>query len=159
MLDIILSFILAATLITITTLILTEKIKINPNTTTTINPNTTTTIIPTTTISPSITTSPITTTRIMDTPSQKTVRQLLEEKCPVNISETRNGIVYINPTNSATRDNYLFSGCNASNTCNTSNIDPISKNILDNIPSKGFCGAWDLGDYEWDYNNNKWNKK
>ena len=89
---------------------------------------------------------------------QQTVKELLNEKCPIIGSETRNGIVYINPTNSATRDNYLFSGCNTSNTCNTSNIDPISKNILDNIPSNGFCGAWDLGDYRWDNNNNKWIK-
>ena len=89
----------------------------------------------------------------------QTLTQLLEEKCPLSISETRNGIVYINPTNSATRDNYLFSGCNASNTCNTNQIDSISKNILDSIPSKGNCGSWDLGDYNWEASNNKWIKK
>ena len=84
---------------------------------------------------------------------------MLEEKCPLSISETRNGTVYINKTNDAIRDNYLFGGCNVSNTCNTSQIDPISKNILDNIPSKGHCGAWDLGDYNWEASNNKWIKK
>ena len=28
-----------------------------------------------------------------------------------------------------------------------------------NIPSKGNCGAWDLGDYNWEISNNKWIKK
>ena len=39
------------------------------------------------------------------------------------------------------------------------NYPEISKNILDNIPSKGNCGAWDLGDYNWVVSNNKWIKK
>jgi len=89
----------------------------------------------------------------------KTVRQLLEEKCPLSISETRNGTIFINPTNSAVRDDYLFSGCNSSNSCNTERVDPISKNILDNIPKNCHCGCWDLGDYLWDNTNRRWNKK
>ena len=88
-----------------------------------------------------------------------TVKDLLEKKCPLSISQTRDGNVYINQTNSALRDKYLFSGCTDSNTCNTTNMDPISKNILDSIPSKGHCGAWDLGDYGWNQDKGKWVNK
>ena len=88
-----------------------------------------------------------------------TVKDLLEKKCPLSISQTRDGNVYINQTNSALRDKYLFSGCTDSNTCNTTNLDPISKNILDSIPSKGHCGAWDLGDYGWNQDTGKWVNK
>jgi hypothetical protein len=56
----------------------------------------------------------------------------------------------------AIRENYLFSGCNSMGVCNTIIKDPISKNILDSIPSKGQCGAWDLGDYTWDNNVKQW---
>jgi hypothetical protein len=87
------------------------------------------------------------------------VKDLLEKKCPLSISQTRDGNVYINQTNSALRDKYLFSGCTDSNTCNTTNMDPISKNILDSIPSKGHCGAWDLGDYGWNQDKGKWVNK
>jgi len=90
---------------------------------------------------------------------KKTVKDLLEKKCPLSISQTRDGNVYINQTNSALRDKYLFSGCTDSNTCNTTNLDPISKNILDSIPSKGHCGAWDLGDYGWNQDTGKWVNK
>jgi hypothetical protein len=86
-------------------------------------------------------------------------KNLLEKKCPLSISQTRDGNVYINQTNSALRDKYLFSGCTDSNTCNTTNLDPISKNILDSIPNKGHCGAWNLGDYEWSQDNGKWRNK
>jgi hypothetical protein len=89
--------------------------------------------------------------------SKPTVRQLLNDKCPLSGSVTWQGTVYINEGNSATRDNYLFSGCGSN--CDTTIIDPISKNILDNIPNNGHCGAWDLGGYGWDNNNNRWNKK
>jgi hypothetical protein len=89
--------------------------------------------------------------------SKPTVRQLLNDKCPLSGSVTWQGTVYINEGNSATRDNYLFSGCGSN--CDTTIIDPISKNILDNIPNNGHCGAWGLGGYGWDNNNNRWNKK
>jgi hypothetical protein len=89
-----------------------------------------------------------------------TVKELLNEKCPLSISETRNGNVYINDKNGALRDEYLFSGCTDSNTCDTYNLDPISKNILDSIPDKGgHCGDWGLGDYEWDKDKDKWYTK
>lgn len=88
-----------------------------------------------------------------------TVKDLLEKKCPLSISQTRDGNVYINQGNSALRDKYLFSGCTDSNTCNTTNMDPISKNILDSIPSKGHCGAWELGNYGWNQDTGKWVNK
>jgi len=89
----------------------------------------------------------------------RTTRQLLDEKCPMNISETRNGTVYINKSNQVTRDDYLFSGCNESRLCDTIILDQVSKNILDSIPSKGACGALDLGDNIWDSNLKKWTNK
>jgi DNA primase len=89
----------------------------------------------------------------------RTTRQLLDEKCPMSISETRNGTVYINKSNQVTRDDYLFSGCNESKLCDTIILDQVSKNILDSIPSKGACGALDLGDNIWDANLKKWTNK
>jgi hypothetical protein len=86
-----------------------------------------------------------------------TTREKLNNLCPLSISENRNGIIYINPTNGATRDNYLFSGCKESNTCDTTNLDPISKNLLEEVP-KCHCGCWVLGKYSWDPPNNKWVK-
>lgn len=91
--------------------------------------------------------------------TDKTVRESLNDVCPLNGSETRNGVVYINPTNLATRDDYLFSGCTDANTCDntsTSNVDPVSKNLLDNV--KGICGSWGVGDYNWDNGVKKWIK-
>jgi len=73
------------------------------------------------------------------TPSPKTTRELLNLKCPLSGSETRNGVVYINPTNIATRDDYLFSGCVDAGTCDSTMPDPISKRII-NAPER--CGAW-----------------
>jgi hypothetical protein len=89
----------------------------------------------------------------------RTTRQLLDEKCPMSISETRNGTVYINKSNQITRDDYLFSGCNESKLCDTIILDQVSKNILDSIPSKGACGALDLGDNIWNANLKKWTNK
>jgi hypothetical protein len=91
----------------------------------------------------------------------KTVKQLLDEKCPLSISETRDGNIYINTGNGATRENYLFSGCNSLNSCNTINPDPISKNILDNISNTAQCGNFNLGDYEYTNATNatKWKLK
>lgn len=88
-----------------------------------------------------------------------TTKQLLEEKCPLSISETRNGTVYINKSNQVNRDDYLFSGCNESKLCDTIIIDAVSKNILDNIPTKGSCGDLVLGDYNWDTTLKKWTNK
>jgi len=84
-----------------------------------------------------------------------TVKQLLENRCPLSISETRNGVVFINPTNGATRDDYLFSACKELETCDTRIIDPISKSILD---SKSHCGYWGMGDYSFDNTQKKWIK-
>jgi hypothetical protein len=98
------------------------------------------------------------------TPQSKTVRQLLEEKCPLSVSGTRDGVVYINPLNSATREEYLLGGCKAAGTCDTTNIDPISKNILDNLPYDSYnkrgcaCGCWVLGEYYWDSTKKIWVK-
>jgi hypothetical protein len=85
-----------------------------------------------------------------------TTKQLLEEKCPLSISETRNGTVYINKSNNVTRDDYLFSGCNESKLCDSIIMDSVSKNILDNIPFKGSCGDLNLGEYKWSTNLGKW---
>jgi hypothetical protein len=100
----------------------------------------------------------------LPTTQSKTVRQLLEEKCPLSESGIRNGVVYINPLNGATREEYLLSGCKAAGTCDTTNIDPISKTILDNLPYDSYhkrgcaCGCWALGEYEWDNTIKKWIK-
>jgi hypothetical protein len=88
-----------------------------------------------------------------------TVRERLDKLCPMTVSETRNGIVFINPTNGATRDDYLFSGCTAAGTCDQSDVDPVSNNMLKNIPNNCHCGCWDLGDYSWDPANRRWVKK
>ena len=98
------------------------------------------------------------------TTQSKTIKQLLADKCPVSVGETRDGIVYINPTNVATRENYLFSGCTDAGTCNNipndsskatkNQIDPISKNLLNNISNN--CGSWAIGDYH--MNGTKWIK-
>ena len=108
------------------------------------------------TTQPPTTMRPPTTQPPTTQPPQKTVKQLLEEKCPSSISETINGIVYIKPTRMENRENYLFSGCNEFSTCNTTIVDPTSKIILDNIPNNGQCGNFILGDYEWNNNTNKW---
>ena len=80
----------------------------------------------------------------------KSVRQRLDETCPTSLSEMRAGKVYINPTNLALRDDYLFSGCKTANTCESVTPDPISQNLLD----MKNCGAWRNGKYRWD--TNKW---
>jgi hypothetical protein len=94
------------------------------------------------------------------TTQSKTIKQLLADKCPVNVGETRDGIVYIHPTNTATRYDYLFSGCIDAKTCETdiTNADSVSDNILKNIPNNGDCGYWNLGDYFWNNTSKKWVK-
>jgi hypothetical protein len=101
----------------------------------------------------------------LPTTQSKTVRQLLEEKCPLSGSVRRDdGVLLINPGSVASREDYLFSGCKAAGTCDTTNIDPISKTLLDNIPYDSYhkrkchCGCAVFGEYEWDYKNNKWMK-
>ena len=81
-----------------------------------------------------------------------TVRQSLEKVCPLETSEKRaDGEWYVEPGgyNPAKRDDYLFSGCKDAGTCNGTNFDLISQNIIDSIPDKHGCGSWILGDYEW----------
>ena len=93
---------------------------------------------------------------------KKTVRERLNETCPISSSERRaDGILYIEPDgrNPATREDYLFSGCKAERSCDNTDFDPISQNIIDNIPNKAGCGAWNLGNYDWNPTLKKWVKK
>lgn len=88
-----------------------------------------------------------------------TTRQLLDQKCPLSSSEIRNGVVYINPTNLATRDEYLFSACTTAGTCDSTTPDPISKRLIE---GREHCGGWSLStdpskpDYAWDNTAKKW---
>ena len=94
-----------------------------------------------------------------DLTKKPSVRQLLDSKCPMSISETRNGVVYIVEQNEATRNNYLFSGCTDANTCDTVNPDPVSKNLIDNIGAPPqHCGSWAIGNYTLDNGSGKWIK-
>ena len=93
----------------------------------------------------------------LPTTQSKTVRQLLEEKCPLSGSVRRDdGVLLINPGSVASREDYLFSGCKEAGTCDTTTYDPISQNIINNIPSKTGCGSLELGNYSWDNTNKKW---
>jgi hypothetical protein len=92
-------------------------------------------------------------------PTEKplTTREKLDRLCPISISEKRGDLVYINATNVATRDNYLFGACKDANTCDTTTLDPISENLLKEVP-KCHCGCWILGSYSWNPSTNKWVK-
>jgi len=95
----------------------------------------------------------------LDKSKWPTVRQSLEKVCPKETSEKRSdGEWYVEPDgyNPAKRDDYLFSGCKDSGTCDGTTFDLISQNIIDNIPAKHGCGSWIAGDYEWSPNTKKW---
>jgi len=83
----------------------------------------------------------------------QTVRQKLIETCPASGGEKREDLLYINPTNGALYDDYLFSACKEADTCNrpVGQADPVSAKIIDVI-GKGrcHCGCWLLdSEYEW----------
>lgn len=84
-----------------------------------------------------------------------TVKERLELVCP-KIPDAGDKI---NPGNSATYDNYLFSGCRDAGTCDSyGQPDPISNALLNKTEH---CGAWNLNStgYNWNWNTKKWNKK
>ena len=70
---------------------------------------------------------------------KKTVREQLDELCPKNVA---NGDK-INAGNLATRDEFLFSACKESGTCDTFTPDARSQILIDSLSSKnGTCGGW-----------------
>ena len=102
--------------------------------------------------------APTTTTPAPATPpSVQTLRQKLIKTCPASGGEKRRDILYINPTNGATYDDYLFSACKAAGTCDkpVDQADAVSAKIIDVIGNKRcHCGCWGLDkDYMW---NGKW---
>jgi hypothetical protein len=120
----------------------------------------TTTVVPTTTVAPTTkapTTTPTTTPAAPITApttaapiAQKTVRQKLQEICPLDPEAGDK----INKGNSATYNDYMFSGCEAAKTCDSTEPDPISKAILNKTEP---CGAWILNSTRYTYDlTNKW---
>ena len=66
-----------------------------------------------------------------------TVREQLVRECPRDVHAGK----YITLGNKAEYDDYLFSGCKATGTCDTVTPDAISAGIIGKTEP---CGAWDL---------------
>lgn len=85
---------------------------------------------------------------------QKTVRERLLAKCPVRADAKG----MINPGNSATHSDYLFSACTAAGSCDKVEADPISLKLLQ---ASEHCGAWSLRSQgiEWSNARKRWEEK
>jgi len=83
-----------------------------------------------------------------------TVRQQLQKACPLN--KRANGMINIG--NSATYEDYLFSGCKKAGTCDGYEPDVISEGIINKTEP---CGAWELKSTGLSYNPAKggWRKE
>ena len=88
--------------------------------------------------------------------SSLTTKQQLQQLCPV--IPGANGM--INVGNSASYNDFLFSACTGSGTCDSVNPDPVSQTLINTLSSGGSCGHWNQPEVNpvltWDYVNKKW---